>query len=231
MLATAGIWLWDLHAERLTAAAVCTVVAWCCARRRIPAGVLKAVLLTSPPITVPLRATTSTTFSYLTGTATLARVSWGKPSRESTNLDRTYRAFESGGACNRDVSALVVARTKRATFLALFEAFGPMRGAYIGPYPSRERAQALAEVSQLEVDPEGWSSGELRIGDRRVIVGSRWRDSVGRRPPLRISATLSGDLALVVTETPTGRLMSLVDLGGFGWFATWKVAARAADFR
>jgi len=198
------------------------MITWWCARRRIGARVLKAVLLTSPLITVPLRAVTSTTVAYFAGTATIARGSRGKPGSESANLHPIYRALVSGGECDPDVSATVVSEIRRGTFIALFNALGPMRGAYTGPYPSRDRALAVVQTSGFEVGVDAWDSGDLRLGDRSIRVSARWRDSLGRGPVRHISATIAGDLAIVLLETPTDQFVSLADLGRFGWFATYR---------
>ena len=221
-LATICVWGLDLAAQRLSMTALVLFVAWSLARIRSPSRHLTVLVLSSPLVTVPLLVSAMTVVDYARGTAQVVGSAWGKPSGDSGNLDLTYRAFAGGGACALDVSALVVSTVERATFSALFQAFGPMPGAYTGAYPDLARTRMLLATTGVELDPSAWLSGELVVRTRPVRVASRWRDRVGNRPVRRVVGTISGDCAIVLVETENDDFISLVDLGGFGWFATYR---------
>lgn len=221
-LATICVWGLDLAAQRLTMTALVLSVAWFLARIRFPSRRITLLVLSSPLVTVPLLASAMTVVHYARGTAQVVRSAWGRPADDGRNLDPEYRAFTVGGACALDVSALVLSTVRRATFSALFHALGPMPGAYTGAYPDLALTRALLATTGVELDPNAWHSDELVVKTRRIHVSPLWRDRVGNRPVRRVVGTISGDCAIVLVETEDDDFISLVDLGGFGWFATYR---------
>lgn len=116
---------------------------------------------------------------------------------------------------------MAVATVKQQTFLTLFHAFGPMPDAYTGPYPTEAEARALIANSGTESDVTSWEMGELTMGGRRLRVDWRWR--ITSAPIKRVSGALLENCAIVLIETEDAASLSLVDLGGFGWFATYRI--------
>ena len=221
-LATICVWGLDLAVQRLTMTALVLSVAWLLARIRYPSRPVTLLVLSSPLVTVPLLASAMTVENYARGTAQVVRSAWGRPAGDGRNLDPKYRAFPVGGACALDVSALVLSTVRHATFSALFHALGPMPGAYTGAYPDLARTRALLASTGVELNPNAWHSDELVVRTRRVHVSPLWRDRVGNRPVRRLVGTISGDCAIVLVETENDEFISLIDLGGFGWFATYR---------
>jgi hypothetical protein len=183
---------------------------------------LLGALLTSPILTLPGTATLSTVVAYARGTATLARTAAGYPAEESSNLHAVYRAFPRGGACAPELGPTVYAYAERATFKALFEGFGAMPGAYTGLYLDRAGARARAERPLERIQESDWESGSFRLHGRTVRVDARWRSRIAANPVRRVSADTEGDLAIVLVETERYDFVTQLDLGGFGWFATYR---------
>ena len=214
------MWAWDFWAQELTLAALVATIVWWHARGRCPPGLVRAVLLTSPIVLVPMRAAIGTVVSYHHGTAKIESATWGRPT-PNPNLDRDFRSFPRGGSCRPEPGALILESVRRATFIALHSVFGPMRGAYIGHYPTPAEASALVAAVGVAVDPDDWSAGELRLSEQRIRITAAWRDTIGADSVRHISAAVAGDCVVFLIDSPNGRFLSLVEPRTFGWFATY----------
>jgi len=75
---------------------------------------------------------------YLNGTAVLWGV--GYPGRDYWNLDPQYRVYRQTSGCMVHGTEILTHVPNNLAITMLTDVFGPMRGTYHGPYPSREEA-------------------------------------------------------------------------------------------
>jgi hypothetical protein len=191
-------------------------------KKLVRLGVAVAICL---PLLAPAWTIVSTMVAFARGTASVASPGRGYPAPESGNLDPVRRAFPSQLGCTGGFTEVLSARLARATFDALFGTFGPMPGAYLGPYPSKEAALEAIERSGVELEAVDWERGEFRLDGRPLHLDAR---SVGHLASSQARVALRGALIphgpLVVCADASGfRTISLFDLGGVGWFASYRL--------
>ncbi len=222
LLATGGLWAWDCWHHQASWASAAVLFAWLAARKHCPRRLVAVVACLSPFVVVPVHVVVATAASYARGDATLARAAAGLPGPESRNLDPTYRVFPNGGRCALDTGTWATELIERGTLIALLRALGPMKGSYLGPYPTASEADTIVNSSGREIDVDSWDDGELVIAGHPLRVERRWRDQVGRLAPRRIVAGTQANVAVVQVETDSARWVFLTDLGNAGWFATYR---------
>ncbi len=128
------------------------------AARRGRRSMVGAVLL-SPFVAVSLLSAGQGLLGYLTGTASLQ--GRGMPGPGYSNLDRTLRCRQSSGGCVVTGHEPFTILPNNLVLLTLGALFGPMPGAYDGPYPTAEEAFALLEAAKPVT---------VRDGARPVVV-------------------------------------------------------------
>jgi hypothetical protein len=170
-------------------------VAWLAVRRRFAS--IAVLSLTSPL----LFASALATFGYVRGTALLRTVGESDPSLR--NVDPTTRYQWTTSGCLVDGSEWVINEPNNATLYLLQALFGPMPGAYSGPYPSELEAQnALRSAPRAS-----WKelvSGML-LGRRpirlRQGLGEALASALSTRPPPVVA--LFQDRVLLLESEPT----------------------------
>lgn len=151
-------------------------VAWLAVRRRFKS--IAVLSLTSPL----LLASALATFNYARGTARLHTV--GMPD-SFDNVDPTSRYQWSSSGCLVDGSEWVINEPNNATLYSLSALFGPMPGAYSGPYPSEREAQNALR-SAPHVTWKELASGTLVVRRRIRLgqgLGEALASALSTRPP------------------------------------------------
>ncbi len=125
-----------------------------------------AVAALMTPLLFPAGAFASGAVRYWNGTGRLE--GFGFPGIESDNLDPESRAPWAGGGCEPwGNEQLTLEMNNRAIrLMGLF--FGPMPGAYRGPYPAREEAFRIVQKNGKRIFPE--SRGRYRLPDMEFPV-------------------------------------------------------------
>lgn len=131
------------------------------AARRGRGSVLGAVLL-SPFVAVSLLSAGQGLLGYVTGTAVLRGK--GMPGPGYSNLDRALRCGQSSGGCVVTGHEPFTILPNNLVLHTLGALFGPMPGAYDGPYPTEEEAFALLAAAKPVT---------VRDGAREVVVDGR----------------------------------------------------------
>ncbi len=160
------------------------------ARRRWFA--VAAIVLLSPVVFLLGRGV----YEYTRGTAHLQYM--GLPKTESGNIDPVYRCERlTGGCVLRRGDEDFVQSIHNLSVCAMIRLFGPMRGSYLGPYPTRDEALAAvvagAELSYADLITDRLSLGgetiELDTGvGLGLLARTEWEyspadaDGLGLRP-------------------------------------------------
>lgn len=165
---------------------------------RLAAGLL-ASLVAAPPIFVTLAAVVG----YLDGSAAL--VASGLPGFRAWNIDPDTRLGRRMiGGCIVDWPMELVEDVHNDTLRSLVHLFGPMRGSYVGPYPSeKERGEAL--LGAEPVDPAAVARGALTVAGQPVTLAPEVAAAILRaqygsgEPPSEARCALwAGSVALLV---------------------------------
>ena len=120
-------------------------------------------VLVSPFLVTAIFSCANGVCGYCTGTARLRTV--GLPGPGFFNLDRTYRCYRSTSGCVVNGSEQWTHMPYNAAVVGLIKAFGPMPGAYTGPYPTGPEADSLLRASEVEITPEQLRSGLFTINE------------------------------------------------------------------
>lgn len=147
-------------------------------RRRQRLGVL--CLLLSPYLVLSALSLLLGGVSYFAGTARLR--TFGMPSREFSNLDPRWRVYRSTSGCIVDGSEIFTQQPNNAAVKLLVSVLGPMRGAYAGPYPSRQEAAAHLKGA-VTVPREPLQSGAVVLAGERVVLDAETLDELSRMLP------------------------------------------------
>jgi tetratricopeptide (TPR) repeat protein len=107
------------------------------------------LLLCSPLVVVPIGSFAWGTWGYLSGGGSLR--GFGRPDAEYSNLDPTCRCPRVSSGCVINGSEFLTHNPNNLAIEILTKIFGPMRGAYAGPYPSREEALRTLESAQTQL--------------------------------------------------------------------------------
>jgi hypothetical protein len=86
---------------------------------------------------------------YLSGTAAIRGV--GYPGPEYGNLDPEYRVYRPTSGCLVMGTEILTHVPNNVAIALLTKVFGPMRGTYRGPYPSRDEAGDALRGSRMVV--------------------------------------------------------------------------------
>ena len=123
----------------------------------------------------------------------------GRPGLEFDNLDLASRAPSTSTGCLVSGVELFTDLPYNVALKMMGTLFGPMKGAYDGPYPSREEAWRLLEEEGAVVEVEYTREGMKIAGDslpqetlHRALDSLRWEDG-----PLDLTLELR---ALVLEE-------------------------------
>lgn len=122
--------------------------------------------LASPFIAAPVLNALLGGAGYFLGTARFQTV--GMPGPEFNDLDPDYRVRWSTSGCLVNGAELLYQTPHNVVVMALVRSFGPMRGVYDGPYPTREEARAAIEVFGALASREELAGGVLVSPGRRV---------------------------------------------------------------
>jgi hypothetical protein len=130
------------------------------------------LILLSPFLVVPIFCFAGGIVGYARGEARLRAA--GLPGPEFHNLDRDLRCYRSTSGCLVDGSEAFTHGPNNAAVRLMIRLFGPMLGAYLGPYPTREEAWALADAAPARVpasrlDPALQELARDRKGDWAVV--------------------------------------------------------------
>ncbi len=112
-------------------------------------------------------ATVLAVVSYCRGSARL--LTSGLPSLESHNLDPQTRLQRVSSGCLVDGSELVQQVPNNAVVRVLSGLFGPMPGAYDGPFPSLEESEAALSAAR-SIAWQSIRSDLISVGNDRVRV-------------------------------------------------------------
>jgi hypothetical protein len=162
--------------------------------------------LVAIPVAVAAYSFMEGTVGYLGGTAVFRGV--GYPGREYYNLEPKYRVYWQTSGC-------VVLGTEYLTHvpynfavMALATVFGPMRGTYHGPYPTRQEAGAVLRDSRETVGLEALYHEQLTPARDCQALAARYPPGGGEKDPkcavFRDRTIVLGDegmASLVDTET------------------------------
>jgi len=96
-------------------------------------------------------------------------------------------------------------------------------GSYLGPYPTPDEAKQLLETHGRSVDIRELEAGRIRLCGKGVRLSSTDLTRMRLRHDTRkLDVALVHGTCLLVGETAYGVLrIDLIDLGGFGWFASY----------
>lgn len=136
---------------------------------------------------------------YFSGSARLLSV--GLPSVATFNVDRQTRFQHSSTGCMVDGSELVWQLPNNAALRLLSATFGPMRGAYDGPFPSPAESDA-ALAAAAPVSWEDIRTDAVPVGGRRVQLrpglGVGFATLLGSEDPPEPRAVLWRDRVLLI---------------------------------
>src|SRR5262249_47997940 len=113
-------------------------------------------------------------------------------------------------------------RLERAMFAALVQRFGPAKGSYRGPYPTKEEAVGILGASRSSVSHDEWVSGTFQVQGRAVQVPGSAVSRVELPSSTRVDVALVGPCLVVGFERGETREVHLIDLAGTGWFAVYR---------
>jgi hypothetical protein len=117
---------------------------------------------------------------YLNGTATLRGA--GYPGPEYHNLDPEYRVYRRTSGCLVTGTEILTHIPNNVAIALLTKVFGPMRGTFDGPYPSRAEAKTALQGA----GPGRRTGPDLgQDGDGIVDVGQSAGIGRARLPGLR----------------------------------------------
>ena len=256
-LVTAIVWIRCFEAQRVTLTSLVLLAIWLVwARRAVPRSALALVMITCPLVSAPAYAAAEMAWAYAHGTA---RVSFAladdpmfeanfAPRVEDRNLDRVYRAFWSRDyrctaepfdpwdICGTFIdvwgtwSTLLPRAVASRTFDLLFHLFGPMPGAYVGPYPRKQEALTAIELNATTVDAAGWSRRRLTVAGRELLLPPKIRGWEAGPKSLPVTVALVAGTCLLVHEKDDSyEYIRLIDLHGFGLFATYRYPKQEGD--
>jgi hypothetical protein len=105
---------------------------------------------------------------YLNGTAVL----WGAgyPGSEYSNLDPKYRVYRQTSGCFVWGTEILTHVPNNLAITVLTDVFGPMRGTYHGPYPSREEASGVLRGTRDIVALEALQSAPQPAQDCQALA-------------------------------------------------------------
>ena len=94
---------------------------------------------------------------YLDGTAHFKGV--GYPGYEYSNLDPDYRVRRRTSGCRVSGIEVLTHLPNNTAVTAMVNVFGPMKGVYRGPYPTRDEAREALRTASTIVDASmiGWA--------------------------------------------------------------------------
>lgn len=187
------------------------------------------VLLITPLIVGATRAT----YGYLSGTARLPLSNTvGVLPAERSNLDERYRLFARIHLESVSVPHAVLAWIENAVLVQLLERFGPMRGSYTGPYPSRDAVYVALIQSRQHVTPDELFR-PFRVAGRMVQVSPTIaRQALGDYEPKygggKITLVSVGNGAVALGYWLSQRYHAELVDERFGWFAHYLYTAEGA---
>jgi len=200
---------------------------WLLVRRAVPRGLALLVLLTCPFVTVPAAAVIATGVDYFYGLARWPMTLSGYPGPEALNLNQTYRLFPAYTACSQPClgPALLVGE-RQGALRVLLTAFGPPKNTYVGPYPARREALSWLEQHGVRVHAGDWQRREISGlgGPIRLAESAAERVQVPSGQGVR-AALWRGTCLLVEVKAAARHEVHLIDLGGLGWFAKYRVGS------
>jgi hypothetical protein len=127
-------------------------------------------------------------------------------------------------------STLLPRAAASLTFRLLFHFLGPMPGAYVGPYPRKQEALTAIERNATTVDAEAWSNRRFTAAGRELLLPPKIRGWGSGPKSLPVTVALVGGTCLLVHEEDDNyEYIRLIDLGGFGLFATYRYPKRGVD--
>ncbi|HEY5959894.1 MAG TPA: hypothetical protein VIV60_25240 [Polyangiaceae bacterium] len=225
-LAAIGTSLHDLWKAQVTATALAfNACFWIVFQFDVGRMLRRSVLLTASYLTVPTASSFEVGKAYFTGEARLPSASWGLM-KGPFNLDREYRVFVQPASisCIMPSSGLLLtAYWKRANFVFLVKLAGLPKNAYRGPYPDRHAAQAWLETHGQNLDPSQWQRRKLTIDGKEIRIGYVDLGAEERYAPTQVrAAILEATCLLIELRGDRRTTIVLIDLGGFGWFATYE---------
>lgn len=121
-----------------------------------------AVVLASPLVVLPVFSLARGIVGYATGTGVL--LVCGFPNMESTNLDPKLRCFRTSSGCRINCSEFLTQTPNNLAMELLTRVFGPMPGAYRGPYPNFDEALRTLQTSSLRFPPSELSRHAAALG-------------------------------------------------------------------
>ncbi len=179
------------------------------------------------PLVVALASFAGGAFAFLRGDA--VEMSYGLPGFKFYNLNRVTRVPRTTSGCMVSGLELFTHSPNNAAISLLTWAAGPMRGAYLGAYPSEDEASVLLEkgevVSRAELvrqrllpDAEGPSVDERM----EMPLWATFRDEA----EFRIIAVEGNGLLVGAErgmETDPRTVIALVDMNARRLVARWSV--------
>jgi len=254
-LVLATVWVRCFEDKKVTLTSQVLLAIWAAAcRRSIPRWGSVLIVATAPVISVPLYAAAETALQFRWGTARLAAGIADDPIVEAenfhphycelSNLHRVYRAFRVVERCCLHaqfdlwdpfgsfvpVGGWRPRSVANSTFELLFHLFGPMRGAYLGPYPTKREALWMMQVDGSIVDAPTWAQGRFKVAGREMRLPSNVRqwEAEPQDQPVRV-AIFGGTCLLIHEQHDTDMYIRLVDLGGFGQFAKYHYTGPGSE--
>jgi hypothetical protein len=219
-----AVWAVDFWRGEISVISLAKAAFWLTfIRGKLPISATLLAIVLCPALTVPARAVAETAFAFNRGHARSPNTSLGFPAPEARNLDPVRRVFPRAGPCSRTCGSLIIASVERITLDTLLDIWGPMRGAYLGPYPTKGTALALVEKDGTPISSAEWGAGVFTVGQRTVKLdaANRSRIRTTGKVPLR-GAVVQRSVLLVQAGAGAATTVSMFDLGGFGWFATYR---------
>jgi hypothetical protein len=155
-------------------------------RHKVRTGVL--LLGLSPLPLIPALAFLGGATTYVAGSAVLK--TYGMPDPEFGNLDPQGRCRRRTSGCVVDGSEVFTQGPNNVAVRLMIRLFGPMSGAYTGPYPTRHEAFDALRLADPGV--------KLSDEDRKAIKGLS--STLGDDPELRV-ADYKGETRVIGTST------------------------------
>lgn len=164
------------------------------------------LILLSPLVVVPSFSLMAGSWGYVAGNGRI--MTYGLPGGEFYNLDPTYRCYRSSSGCIVNGSEFLSQSPNNIAIQVLTTLFGPMRGAYVGPYPAREEAIRSAAESKLRFLPGEFPRHAVGLGLPPARIEAIQRDLEQLEKDIPITASIFQEETVVLGRE---RLLFLVE--------------------
>lgn len=164
-----------------------------------------AILLTSPIFFLPFLSLIDGISDYYDGTANYGKHS-GFFAGERRNLDPVYRCYPRNAGCCRTSAEPFFDEPRDFAVHYLTQWFGPMRGAYQGPYPSKLEAFKVIKEKGQTISAAQILSGKFNVDGTSIefptkrIDDAIWPLKIEKQD--QVSLVLLENQCLIISKVP-----------------------------